>query len=376
MIPILKQWQGWSQSRRLYEQARQDAYPRSWVKLCRHLVGQGDLARAAEAAGEGLARFPHSRDLRDILRHANRLALGEEIEGLWAKARDGREPDDFRILVETYLSCEEYDEALKAAEELMRLRPERPEGSALVGKILLRRFYEDRVASDARRGIVALQDALERDDGDVESHLELARIYRFIGAVSKALFHLYRALDGDPENNEALELQEHLIDLPLEEEEEAQLLRAIEESECYVPPHEAEQECRKISDEEKGSLIRDLGRLSQLNSVVRAAFVSHHLTLIAEGGETRTLNDPDEDPLCGIARGFRKAADISAKRMGIGAFQSSVLTAGEFVLQFHALGPTVVLVESSDRSMVDVIREECFNFVAARLRVEEEPVHA
>ena len=139
---------------------------------------------------------------------------------------------------------------------------------------------------------------------------------------------------------------------------------------------DAEEVVQETTPLRRAELIRDLTRLSHLNGVTRAAFVSSDLTLIARNGDCRALPDGEEDALCELARGFRSAAAIGSKRMGIGAFQSSVLAAGRHTLQFHAVGNTVVLLESDDPSCADVIRSECMQFVASCSRNSGESVHA
>ena len=116
--------------------------------------------------------------------------------------------------------------------------------------------------------------------------------------------------------------------------------------------------------------------MSELVGVVRAGFVSDENTVVAESGESRVLGDGEEDGLCEIAKGFRAAAALSTKRMGLGSFQSAQLSAGQHVLQFHAVGRTVLLVELDDASRNDVIKQECVDFVASCLRKTPELNHA
>lgn len=377
MIRIVKTIQNSAEVRRLKKRSKIDSYPRSYIELCQSLLRQGSVMRAMETAREGLERFPHSDDLRDVLRHTWRKAKGHRIDDLRKRCDDNGAQEDFVALATLYLECEEYDEALAVAEELLRRDEGSLEASALQADVLLRRFYKDHVASDARRAIVLFKLVLDANEENFGAHFELAHLYHYIGAISKALFHLYRALDIDPDHEEAAELHDVLVRLPLEDSEENSLLRKIEESEQAFPTASAEEaEQEATTPLRRAELIRDLTRLSHLNGVTRAAFVSSDLTLIARNGDCRTLAEGEEDALCELARGFRSAAAIGSKRMGIGAFQSSVLAAGRHTLQFHAVGHTVVLLESDDPSCADVIRSECMQFVASCSRNSGESVHA
>lgn len=372
---ILKSLRNRSLTRRLKERADQDTYPRSYVDLCRALLSQGQAIKAMAQAREGLQRFPQSEDLRDILRHTWRMTKSDEIEGLRVACEEQGTLASFEALAAIYLECEEYEEALSVADEATRRHPDSASGPLLQGRLLVRRFQKDHVANDARRAVATLQRAIELEHDNFEAHLLLASHYHHIGAISKALFHLYRALDIRPDDESAKALYEVLIALPLEKEEESTLLRSIEESES-AGVVAAEGASPFTSRQTRAALLADLNRISQLNGVSRAAFVSQDLTIVAKQGESRVLADGETDPLCEIARGFRKAAVVSSRRMGIGAFQSSVLTAGDRTLQFHAAGPTVVLVESEEPSRVDVIRNECVNFVASCMRTAKGLTHA
>jgi len=364
---LLRRLRNRSTARRLHVRAKADTYPRSYVELCKALLGFGDAVRAMDTAREGLERFPHSEDLRDVLRHTWRQTKADEIEALRKRCAQEGEVRHFQDLANIYLECEEYDEALAVAEELARRLPDSMDGWLLQGQVLLKRFYKDHVASDARRGIVHLKRVIELDEKCFTAHYLLTQIYHHIGAISKALFHLYRALDIEPEHEGATNLYGILIDLPLEREEESVLLRDVEENEQVFLKTGEEDEGAGLPARSQTAVLADLNRLSLLNGVMRAAFVSRDVTMVAERGECRMMEDGETDPLCEIARGFRRAASISSKRMGIGAFQSSVLFAGTHMLQFHAVGQTVVLVESDDAARADIIKAECTNFVASCL---------
>ena len=86
--------------------------------------------------------------------------------------------------------------------------------------------------------------------------------------------------------------------------------------------------------------------------------------MIGVRGDVRLLGLQEPDPLCDLARRFRKAATVSAKRMGIGGFQSAVLTAGDRILHFQAVDSAVLLVETDRDAWSDVIKTECSHFVA------------
>ncbi len=378
MIRIIRRMRNHSRMTRLRRRAEVDPLPRSYVELCRAFLNQGEIERSLQAARDGIAQFPHCEDLRDLMRHTWRQTKAEEIEALRRRAQESAEVEIFDGLAAIYLECEEYDEALEVAEELTRRRPDVANGPSMTADILLRRFYKDHVASDARRAMALLRRVLEEEESDFQANYLLAQVYHYIGAISKSLFHLYRALDVEPEHEEARTLYDHLINLPLEKEGESELLRIVEENETSATNEEQETSRKDgtLSPEKRSALVQDLGRFSQLNSVTRAAFVSDEVIIIAKHGECRILARGEDDQLCEMAKSFRSAAAVSAKRMGIGAFQTSILQAGKQSLQFHSVGRTVLVVESNDPTRSDVIKQECVDFVASCMRSTKELTHA
>lgn len=372
MLGILKTLKDRTDVSRLRRRGRVDTRPGSTVELCQRLLRHGRIDAALAAAREGLERFPHSERLKEVVRHAWRQLKGREIDALRRRCDVSGNVDDVLGLARLLRDCGDEDQALIALESL-HCRDELPlEALLMEGEILLGRFFRDRVAQDARQGAARLQRALEQSPGAFRPHLLLARLYCRIGAVSKGLFHVYRALDIDSEAAEARELYEELAALPLEVKDEATLLREIEESEeagTCAPS-------APVAPAQRAEIVAGIVRLSQLNGVARVSFADAGLTLVAANGDCRVLPEAEVDPLCAIATGFRKAASISAKRMGIGAFHVAELAAGDRVLLFQAVGRGVILIEVSGAGRVAVAREECSSFVAASLRRRTEAVDA
>lgn len=367
MLTLLKRLQRRSEISRLRDRCRGDTSPKSFGELCRLFVGIGDTQSALRTAQEGLARFPHSEDLRDFLRHTMRVTRAPEFDALRAQCESATDPKPFHELARLSIDSEEFDEALAVAETMSQRFPSYDGAWILQAEILLMRFFRDHVAGDATRGIAQLKRVIEINEKSFEAHLLLTKIYHYIGAISKALFHLYKALDVRPDDKDARRIYESLIALPLERDEESSLLREIEEE--GIAPNQrssaANGESAEAAPERRSALLSGINRLSHLNGVRRAALVSSELVVVAERGECRVVAPGETDPLCEMAKNFRKAASVSSKRMGIGSFQTATLSAGDCFLRFHAVNTAVVMVEAERSVAVELIQTECANFVAS-----------
>lgn len=364
MFSLFRRLRRRAEIKRLEHRAQADATPRSFCELCRTLLAYGDAPKAMKKAQLGLARFPHCEDLRDVLRHTWRLTRTPEIDALRKQCGTTGDIQAFTKLVQIYVESEEYDEALLVAEALSQRYPNFDGAWLMQGEVLLRRFYKDHVASDAQRGIAQLKRVLELNERSFDAHYLLTKVYHHIGAISKALFHLYKALDLQPEHEGARRLYASLIALPLERDEEHALLRELEENDHDAPAALANDEREPLSQQRRAQLLASINRLSLLNGVTKAALVSPEAEMIGVRGDVRLLGLQEPDPLCDLARRFRKAATVSAKRMGIGGFQSAVLTAGDRILHFQAVDSAVLLVETDRDAWSDVIKTECSHFVA------------
>ncbi|MEZ6197914.1 MAG: hypothetical protein R3F20_19670 [Planctomycetota bacterium] len=372
MFGILRNLREGAAASRLRERGKNDVRPDSAVDLARHFVSKGRFREAMEVVSEGLARFPYSQRLRELQRFVWRELNGNEMTRLRrATERDGRR-EDFLELIDLHLDCEDFDEALLAAERWQERDSEDLEARLVQAQILLERFRRDRVAADARRAVAILKRVLDADPERFEAHFALARVYEFIGATSKGLFHVYRALDARPDDEEVNALYVALSARELEQGDENVLLNAIEEE----ADRGGSGDVAELSVEERRQIMNGLVRLAQLNGVRRTAFVDDRTAITAEGLEGRVHADPDENDLCRMARGFRGAAGASSRRMGIGAFRSCVLDCGDKSLQVHGVGRTIVLVELDGAHDEETVFAECASFLAACLRRVEEPSRA
>ncbi|HNC70041.1 MAG TPA: hypothetical protein PKZ77_06105, partial [Pseudomonadales bacterium] len=162
--------------------------------------------------------------------------------------------------------------------------------------------------------IAQMQQRITRELGRARTAGALRGALRF--APRQELPLLVRALRQAHARDIAITWEAPDATLPLERDEEALLLREIEEEDGRPTgngPVIANTELPEQSPETRAMLLSGINRLSLLNGVRRAALVSPELTVVAERGEGRIVEAKKPDPLCELARNFKKAAGVSAK---------------------------------------------------------------
>lgn len=363
MTSILRRVLEFGQVRRWRRRAIRDRSPRCTVELCRVLVRLGRLTAALEAARHGLDRFPRSVELQEIL-HATWKRTGRRrLEDLEARLASDRSVAHHEALIDYYLEFNELDRASRASETLLSEHPSDPRSAIVHGRVHLARFHRDHVARDGAIGLKSLQRAVELDPAGPDANFTLAETYYYIGAVSKALFHVYRALDANPPHPGAKRLYEILSRLPLEKDEEGELLREVEERDeawfrTNAPaPGGAPPELER-------TLLDRLEQVSLMAGVRRAAVVHEGRSHTTEGAPRRHAAPARDEAFAELAKGFRRAASLSAKRMGIGAFEEAELSWSEGAILAAAAGATIIVVETEATPRIPAIAAEVRDIIA------------
>jgi tetratricopeptide (TPR) repeat protein len=359
---------------RLKRRVRLDASPRSSIDLCRILLRQGKVTAARDAAREGLNRFARSAELRDILRSTWKRSGRNKVELLRESVSKDPSLGNFVHLIEYLREFDETDLAAEVSLEMVNHHPESHDAHVLAGKVFVSRFHRDHVAHDGSTGLRCLQRAVELETTSFHAHLALAQAYYYIGAVSKGLFHLYQAMDIQPENEEANELYKVLVRLPLEKEEETELLREVEENdEARFGDSEATSALPRATG---GGVMSTLEQLSMVAGVKRVVLSHRGLDAVVKDGRRQPESTEETHRLLEMATGFRRTASLSAKRMGIGAFEEAEMTWDDTTLMAFGSGRTVLMIETERRQRRACIAEEARNFLAASIVPDREPAHA
>ena len=366
MLGLFKRVMDVSQAHRVRRRAKIDSSPRSTVDLCLLYQRQGRMAAAREAAREGLMRFPYSTELRQIMHAAWKRSSVSVVRDLEAKINSGKGPEGHIALVKHYLEFDELDSAAEACQRMVRQHGNELASVQLGGQVLLSRFHRDHVAEDGSLGLKCLVKAVELDPACTAAHWDLCRTYYYIGAVSRAIFHLYKVLDRDAEHAEAKELQRVLVRLPLEKVGEAELLRRVEEADeaTFRAPTAQGQDPREPGV--RGEICQALEQLAMLSGVQVVALSHRGLEVVIEDGRRQISESAEKaHPMVNFGAAFRRTASLSTKRMGIGAFEEAEMCWGSGWMLAHSIGRSILVLRGAGNQRIPVVRAEARNFLAS-----------
>lgn len=378
MIGLFRRVLEASEVHRRRRRARLDASPRSTVELCRILQRQGRVKAARDVARDGLTRFPNSTELREILHQTWQRSSKKELEELQGRVAADGSVENYMALVEHLKHYGENSRAAEVCIAMVEAHPDDARAALVGGQVLLARFHRDHIAQDGKRGLKSLQRSAELDPSSFDAHFELAKTYYYIGAVSKALFWLYKALDLKSDHDEANRLYRILVRLPLEKAEESELLREIEENDEAHFRYEPDDSDESIV---AGTLVQGLEQLSMLAGVRRVVIAHRGLDAVAQEG--RLLDETGDDEtrcLLELAKGFRRTASLSAKRMGIGAFEEAQMAWDGGTMLALGVGRTILMLEVESGQRIQTISTEARHFLAGSAAAtspsKTEPAHA
>jgi tetratricopeptide (TPR) repeat protein len=347
------------QVRRLRRQAQVDASPKSTVILCRHLDSCGRHRDAIQEAKSGLIRFPHARELGDVLRDLFR----RRREDLEKRTASGAYPEtalaDLSELVRANVDFARLDEALKVARELVSRFPREPEALLHHGLAHKALFERDHASRDGKAALDSLRRAAELDASSLDARRALAQTYGMIGATSQALFHALLALELDPSDAATNRLYAEMRRRPLQRRAEADLLWEAEVNDQSL------SEKRTVSTDRSFNalLVDGVRRLSRLRGVRRVAMQHRAVGMVATGDVLKPASDRS-DLYLGSIENLRRHASAWAKRMGMGGFEEATLVLDGVAVHAVAGAGTLLALEIHGDVDVGTIAEDARNTVA------------
>lgn len=358
----------WSRSR-LLRTTRKRPSPGAFESAGAFLEKNARYLEALEVAREGLKKYPFSRRLQDILKSSWKQYAGLRAAELDAKIRQRGEPQDFIDLIDFHLGHLELDSALTIANRMNVAHPVNVESWHWKGQAHLHLFLRDHLSQDGREAIELLKKAAEAAPESFPPRLSLAEAYYHIGATSKAIFQVLVAIELSPEDPQAQDLYNSLLQLPPETDDERELLWLAEENdESWVRSRR-----RPGGEKRRAEITRGMGQLSSMGGIHHVVLCHRTLELVARKGAARIADETGDRGLVNLASGFRRSASLALKRMGLGAMTESRLIMDEGSVIVLGAGSSVLMIVAQHHPRNEVIAEEARKYLTAWTGVQVTP---
>ncbi|HEB53362.1 MAG TPA: tetratricopeptide repeat protein [bacterium] len=316
---LIQRMKIWKELRRLEQRAKEQPSPSTFVDLGQVYINL-DLHDKAEAmATDGLALFPKSIELRQLLDCARRGLRTRRAQELRAKLTRSPHPKLFRELAQIHIELGD-TASLHALCQEWSLRFPDDAGSWLVlGQARLTSFYRDLAAREGQEAVQCLQRAVNMDPKDPQARRLLGEVLYRVGAVHEAQRHLEALRDLDASEPGIEQLLQHVQGLADHGDDIAALLSSVEAHGSLLHPS-AEAARRAPGGEQSMTQARlGLQRVAEIEGVEKATFIRGSKAMVK--GAIRD----GKDPFLRIVRVTAKAAHRFARRLDIGNASKTVV---------------------------------------------------
>ncbi len=343
------------QRRKLERELARQPTPQKAAELIRDYLSTGETERALDIARKGVAEFPDSAELPELLSRTEHLWQRERIAELRsATESSARKATDFAELADLLQRSGNASAALHVCMDGLTAFPSSPELHISLGRMRLERFHYDLLAKDGIAGIGALQTALELEPSSGEAMLLLGQTFLEIGCTQKAreltdkLSRLYLR------DERVLKLQQALEQAAGELDDPNAACKAVARDRRFVIDLWTTRRKERAETVEQPATLESVkGRLEQV-----ATFPGFTAALVlAKGGEvaaTKTEKQIDTEALARALGELLEAAESGSLRMDIGSVREGVIRASDGRIYLRAIsdGNLVVICDPETRSDV------------------------
>lgn len=315
---LIQRMKIWKELRRLEQKAREQPAPNTFVDLGQVYINLEMHDKAERIAEDGLALFPKSSELRQLLECARRGLRKRRAGELRAKATRAPSPKVYQELTQVLVDLGD-SAALHAACQEWNLRfPEDALCWRVMGQARLVNFYRDLAAREGMEAIRCLDRAVSMQPDESQSLRLLGELLYRIGAVRAAEKHLTRLQALDTADVEVAALLRHVSSLDDHGDDLEALLDDVETHGSLRHPSLAAAP-RASADESMASVRDGLAQIADLPGVRKATFIRGSKALVK--GAIRD----GRDPFLRVARVVAKAAHRFARRLDIGSANKTIV---------------------------------------------------
>ena len=321
---LIQRMKVWKELRELEQRVREEPSPSTFVDLGQVYINLEMHDKAQRAAEDGLALFPKSPELRQLVDCARRGMCRHRIAELRAKLTRSPNPKVFRELAQLLVELGDTAGLQTICQEWSVRFPGDSGAWLVIGQMRLVNFYRDLAAREGAEAVRCLEHAVRMDGAEPKARKLLSEVLYRIGAVRKAQEHLNAARQFDPDDEEVQALLEHVAGFADTGGDVAKLLTDVEAHGCLLHPPIAAV-LPKEQQEDSIAHVRDgLSHVAELPGVKKATFIQGSRALVK--GAIRD----GRDPFLRVVRVVAKAAHRFARRLDIGSANKTVIEGADF----------------------------------------------
>ncbi len=362
---LIQRMKIWKELRRLEQRAKEQPSPSTFVDLGQVYINLELHQRAESLAEDGLALFPKSIELRQLLDCARRGLRTRRVADLRVKLRRSPSQKLFQDLASTQLDLGDRNALHATCQEWSLRFPDDAGCWLMLGKACLMSFYRDLAAREGLEAVRCLERAVGMDPEDTQSRRLLSEVLYRVGAVNEAQTHVEVLSELEPGDREIEQLLGHIAHLADSGAEVGSLLADVESHGAL--PHMPPQAVEPVSVGER-SLVEvraGLARVEAISGVTKATFI-HGSKAMVKGD----ISD-GRDSFLRIVRVTAKAAYRFARRLDIGSASKTVVEGDFGRICICVFGEALAAAQCDDSCDVDMVQLELQGLVAGALHAVE-----
>ena len=359
---LLQRMKVWRELKRLEQRVRTEPAPNAFVDLGQVHINLDMHAKAERIAEDGLALFPRSDELRQLLECARRGGRRKRTEELRARLLRAPSPAAYAELAAVQVELGDRAGLQQTCQE-WNLRFPGDAGSWLVlARAHLVNYYRDLTVREGAEAIRCLERALHIQPDDVATRTMFAELLYRIGAVQLAAKHLQRVLRAAPGDATATGLLIHLSGLADQGGDVQLLLEDVQRHGALRHPTPAAAAPR-AADESLAGVRSGLAQVSDIAGVRKVAFIRGSKAMVK--GAIRD----GKDPFLRVARVVAKAAQRFARRLDIGHANKLVVDGRFGHVCVCAFGDSLAAAQCDPGANLERVLAELQEIVAGALAV-------
>lgn len=321
---LIQRMKVWKELRDLEQRAREEPSPTTFVDLGQVYINLEMHDKAQRAAEDGLALFPKSPELRQLVECARRGAAKQRVVDLRARLTRSPNPKLFRDLAQLLIELGDTASLQSICQEWSVRFPGDAGAWLVIGQMRLVNFYRDLAAREGAEAVRCLEQAVRMDAAEPKARKLLGEVLYRIGAVRKAQEHLNALQQFDDKDPDVEALLRHVSGFADNGSDIAKLLADVEAHGCLLHPPMTTV-LPKGHQEDSIALVREgLALVAEIPGVRKATFIQGSRALVK--GAIRD----GRDPFLRIVRVVAKAAHRFARRLDIGSANKTVIEGTEF----------------------------------------------